>query len=389
MLASSTILIYYFFSILLTFYNRYLFVTYTYPLSITIIHLIIKFIVASSIRWCLNFTMNSNHCVNISKSQRVTLDWSIYLKKMLPLGLASAADIGFSNWSLQYITVTLYTMSKSTVILFILFFALLFQLEKWRRSIILIVFCISFGLFLFTFHSTEFHLFGFILVMIASLCSGLRWTLAQTLAQKHELGLSNPIDMIYHIQPGMILALLPLALYVEGVSVISTEKFFRNDDVYHIFSNLKWILMGACIAFFLEASEFLVVTFTSSLTLSVSGIFKEICIICIAVVWNNNKLNTMNTVGLIICLVGISIHVIVKAKHPNSENKKKFKRNFSGQTLVEHEDDSDDAFEEPIFEMESIPRTRKISKTCHSDHVDVSHEPFLSEQNNENQLFKN
>ena len=80
--------------------------------------------------------------------------------------------------------------------------------------------------------------------------------------------------MIYHIQPGMILAILPLALYVEGLSVISTEKFFRNDDILEIFSNLQWIMLGAFIAFFLESSEFLVVTFTSSLTLSVSGIFK-------------------------------------------------------------------------------------------------------------------
>ncbi len=155
-------------------------------------------------------------------------------------------------------------------LLFILYFFCFIK----RRSIIVVVFFISFGLFLFTFHSTEFHLFGFILVMIASLCSGLRWTLAQTLAQKHEMGLSNPIDMIFHIQPTMILSLLPLALYVEGLAVVSTEKFFRTDDINQIAMNLQWILIGACIAFFLESSEFLVVTFTSSLTLSVSGIFK-------------------------------------------------------------------------------------------------------------------
>ena len=143
-----------------------------------------------------------------------------------------------------------------------------------RRSIILVVSCIAFGLFLFTFHSTQFHLFGFLLVMIASFHSGLRWTLAQTVTQKHELGLSNPIDMIFHIQPGMILGLLPLALYVEGVSVISTDKFFRSDDFIQIAYNIQWILIGAAIAFFLETSEFLVVSFTSSLTLSVSGIFK-------------------------------------------------------------------------------------------------------------------
>ncbi len=136
--SASTILIYYFFSISLTFYNRYLFVTYKYPLSITVNHLIIKFFISASVRTLLNQTINSKKC-RLSKNSRITLDWQTYLKKVLPLGVASAADIGMSNWSLQYITVTLYTMSKSTVILFILFFALIFKLEKWVRNLFMTI----------------------------------------------------------------------------------------------------------------------------------------------------------------------------------------------------------------------------------------------------------
>jgi len=137
--------------------------------------------------------------------------------------------------------------------------------------------CISIGLLLFTYHSTEFNLFGFILVMIASLLSGLRWTLAQIVTQKNEIGLSNPIDMMYHIQPGMILALLPLAVYVEGVSVMTTDKFFRNSDFSTFFHHTLLIVIGSILAFCLESSEFLVVSHTSSLTLSISGIFKVCC----------------------------------------------------------------------------------------------------------------
>jgi solute carrier family 35 protein C2 len=80
--------------------------------------------------------------------------------------------------------------------------------------------------------------------------------------------------MIFHIQPAMILCILPLAAYIEGLSVISTEKFFRTEDFSAVQHNVLWILLGAFLAFFLESSEFLVVTYTSSLTLSISGIFK-------------------------------------------------------------------------------------------------------------------
>lgn len=308
-----TILIYYCFSISLTFYNRYLFVTYKFPLSITIIHLILKFILSAIIRNFLNLIEYIRKKKDYKK--RITLDWYLYSTRIIPTAVASAADIGLSNWSLQYITITLYTMSKSTVILFIFFFSILFKLEKWRRSIIGVVSCIAFGLFLFTYHSTEFHLFGFILVMIASFTAGLRWTLAQTVTQKHELGLANPIDMIYHIQPVMILCLLPLAVYVEGISLVTTDKFFRSDNYEEIMKNVFWILCGAILAFLLETSELLVVTFTSSLTLSISGIFKEVCIVYLAVVINKNKLNTMNTIGLCICLLGIAIHCVMKVRH--------------------------------------------------------------------------
>ena len=47
---------------------------------------------------------------------------------------------------------------------------------------------ISLGLFMFTYKSTSFNLFGFILVMSASAIGGLRWVLAQILLQRESLG---------------------------------------------------------------------------------------------------------------------------------------------------------------------------------------------------------
>jgi len=57
---------------------------------------------------------------------------------------------------------------------------------------------------------------GFGLAFTASFLSGARWTFSQKVLQKSKLNLHNPIDFIYHIQPMMILTILPLAIYVEG-----------------------------------------------------------------------------------------------------------------------------------------------------------------------------
>lgn len=42
-------------------------------------------------------------------------------------------DIGLSQWSLEYITLSLYTMTKTTSTPFILLFGLLFKLERKVR----------------------------------------------------------------------------------------------------------------------------------------------------------------------------------------------------------------------------------------------------------------
>ena len=67
---------------------------------------------------------------------------------------------------------------------------------------------ISGGLFLFTYHSTQFNLEGFIMVLSASVLSGLRWTLAQIVTQKNEIGkiMCEPLGKKFchqDFQPGL------------------------------------------------------------------------------------------------------------------------------------------------------------------------------------------
>lgn len=59
---------------------------------------------------------------------------------------------------------------------------------KQRLVLVVVVLFIAGGLFMFTFHSTQFNMKGFVMVLSASLLSGLRWTLAQLVTQKNKLG---------------------------------------------------------------------------------------------------------------------------------------------------------------------------------------------------------
>ena len=86
--------------------------------------------------------------------QQLRLPWQAIISSLAAPGIASGLDVGLSNWAVSLITISLYvinnpkihqnistkithkiirfryTMTKSTTIIFILGFALVFKLEK-------------------------------------------------------------------------------------------------------------------------------------------------------------------------------------------------------------------------------------------------------------------
>ncbi|KAJ6636691.1 Solute carrier family 35 member C2 [Pseudolycoriella hygida] len=297
------ILIYFTLSIGLTFYQRNFLKQFQYPLFVVSCHLLFKFFLSCMIRVVYRiFTGKS----------RIHIDWRTSLKKMSPAGLASGIDIGFSNWGLELVTVSLYTMTKSTTIIFILIFAILLKLEKKSWSLMAIVVLISSGLFMFTYKSTQFNALGFAFLIFASLCSGIRWSFAQLVMQKSKLGLHNPIDMIYFMQPWMLLSIVPFTFGFEGRRIYEGSLMMDTNSSANITYLTIQLVCGAILAFAMEVSEFLVLSKTSSLTLSVSGIFKEICQLVLAIELDGDQLTPLNVLGLIMCLGGICCHVIHK-----------------------------------------------------------------------------
>uniref|UniRef100_A0A673LJ90 Collagen alpha-1(XX) chain-like n=1 Tax=Sinocyclocheilus rhinocerous TaxID=307959 RepID=A0A673LJ90_9TELE len=306
------VLFYYVFSIGITFYNKWLMKDFHFPLFMTLVHLVIIFCFSTLTRFAMQCWMGK---------PRVTLPWKVYLSKVAPTALATALDIGLSNWSFLFITISLYTMTKSSAVLFILFFSLVFKLEEPNPFLILVVLLITSGLFMFTLKSTQFNLEGFIMVLLASFIGGIRWTLTQVLMQKAELGLQNPIDTMYHLQPLMFLGLFPLFLLNEGLSVSTTEKLFRVSELSHLLYSLLTLSVGGMLAFGLGFSEFLLVSRTSSLTLSIAGIFK--------LGFSTFSLSVFNWLGFAVCLSGISLHIGLKTYYNKGKTHSDYACSFS------------------------------------------------------------
>jgi len=296
-------------SICLTFYNKWMSKKYTFPLTVAMVHFVTVFLLAAFFRRLLEI---------YQKEDRAVLDWKVYIKKVFPSAISASLDIGLSNWSIMLSTVSLYTMAKSTAIIFILLFSVMLGLERPTKSLILVVLLISVGLFLFTFNSSQFDMFGFVIALIAALFSGLRWTTTQLLMQKKSMGLQNPLDAIFHIQPVMALTMVVFAFSMEGPQFASSSLIFRYSSFHVLLTSLVIILSGAFLAFLLTISEYLMVSQTSSLALSIAGILKELVTLTIAAELGGDRMNGVNVIGLIICMTGISVHVVSKALNENN-----------------------------------------------------------------------
>ncbi|RVE43953.1 hypothetical protein evm_011385 [Chilo suppressalis] len=306
LLSLGLILIYFSLSIGLTFYQRWLLKGFNFPLTVVMYHLIIKWILSVLVRTILYL---------ITGTPQLVLPFMTCLRSVGPTGLASGIDVGFSNWGLELVTISLYTMTKSTTIIFILLFAILLGLEKKSWSLVGIVLLIAVGLVMFTYKATQFDLLGFNFLLLASFAAGLRWTFAQLLMQRSSLGLHNPIDMVFHVQPWMFLSLLPFMIMFEGLEClrhVQDEWADRGEGGGggQALATLLKVSVGATIAFAMEISEFLVVTYTSSLTLSIAGIFKEMFILVLAVEVSGDQLSAVNVAGLALCLLGIVSHIV-------------------------------------------------------------------------------
>lgn len=92
------ILCYFTLSIGLTFYQRRLLQELKFPLSVVLYHLCIKLVMSAVVRAILR-------CA--TKKKRILLDWRTSVRKILPTGLASGIDIGFSNWGLELVQISL------------------------------------------------------------------------------------------------------------------------------------------------------------------------------------------------------------------------------------------------------------------------------------------
>ncbi|QIW98492.1 hypothetical protein AMS68_004010 [Peltaster fructicola] len=262
---------------------------------------------------------NSNE---IERKPQIMTKW-FYLTRIGPCGAATAMDIGLGNFSLRYISLTFYTMCKSSVLAFVLMFAFLFRLEKPSWKLGSIIGIMTVGVIMMVAGEADFQLTGFILIMSAALCSGFRWSITQILLLRNP-ATSNPFSSIFFLTPVMFVCLLVLALPIEGpVELVAGFRALAEQKGY--LQGIAIMMAPGILAFMMVASEFALLQRTSVVTLSVCGIFKEVLTISTAARTFGDELSAINISGLFVTILAIAAYNYLKYLKMKEDFEKKTK----------------------------------------------------------------
>ncbi|KAI3744146.1 hypothetical protein L1987_57222 [Smallanthus sonchifolius] len=293
------ILVWYTFSTFLTLYNKTLLGDhlgrFPAPLLMNTIHFGMQAVFSKAIVyfWSERF------------QPTVTMSWKDYFMRVVPTAVGTALDINLSNASLVFISVTFATMCKSAAPIFLLIFAFAFRLESPSFKLLGIMLIISAGVLLTVARETEFDLWGFIFVMLAAVMSGFRWSMTQILLQKEVYGLKNPLTLMSYVTPVMALLTAFLSLIMDPWGEFRTSSYF--DSSWHIMRSCFLMLFGGTLAFFMVLTEYILVSVTSAVTVTIAGIVKEAVTILVAVFYFHDEFTWLKGAGLVTIIFGVSL----------------------------------------------------------------------------------
>ncbi|KAI9115519.1 hypothetical protein K1719_013188 [Acacia pycnantha] len=293
------ILLWYTCSLFLTLYNKSLLGDtmgkFPAPFLMNTIHFAMQAVLSNFITWFWSHRFKTS----------VSMSWKDYLWRVVPTALGTALDINLSNASLVFISVTFATMCKSAAPIFLLLFAFAFRLETPSFKLSGIILVISIGILLTVLKETEFEFWGFVLVMLAAVMSGFRWCMTQILLQKEDYGMKNPLTVMSYVTPVMAGATALLSLALDPWGEFRQNKYFNSPG--HITQSCLLMLFGGALAFLMVLTEYVLVSVTSAVTITIAGVVKEAVTILVAVLYFHDQFTWLKGLGLFTIIVGVCL----------------------------------------------------------------------------------
>ncbi len=240
----------------------------------------------------------------------VSISRSEFLRSVLPVAITTALDVGLSNMAYSRLPVSIITVLKSSAVVFIYTAALIFGVERFNWKISLTCVVIASSVALATPGSTGEEVVdsgfvsGVFMICVAVIALSIRWVLVQSLTKRF-----TPLQLVFLIQPTSALVLLPFAALLE-----LNAKLFALADSNSLWLPVLLVFGSALIAMTLLTTEYKIVHDTSSLTLAIAGIGKELVTLMLSVVLFGESFNLRQIIAVCVSIIGIFVYALLRSR---------------------------------------------------------------------------
>lgn len=119
------------------------------------------------------------------------------------------------------------------------------------------------------------------------------------------VGLHNPITLMSYVSPVMAVGTAILSLLMDPWHEFVATVYF--DNAWHILQSCFLMLIGGALAFFMVLTEYILVSATSAVTVTIAGVVKEAVTILVAVFYFHDSFTLLKGMGLLTIMVGVGL----------------------------------------------------------------------------------
>lgn len=228
------------------------------------------------------------------------------LKKITPIAGIYTLSLIFSNFAYLYISVAYIQMLKASMPIVVLFYTVLFKIDTTTPMEISIILLICLGVALTSIGELKFSMVGFLTQMAGISFEGLRLILINITLKKYNL---DSLSLLYYLAPiTLCFNLIAFFLYEYN----STFVLYIENHFFVSFSSFLSLfllfLLNALVAFSLNFTSNLLISKTSALVLTLSGIVKDILIVAFSVIFFKSPITLLQMLGYAVSLISLNLH---------------------------------------------------------------------------------
>ncbi|KAG9520374.1 TPT-domain-containing protein [Aureobasidium sp. EXF-12298] len=261
---------------------------FRYPIFLTSWHMFSSALVTQFMARYTGY-LDSRHKVPMTKRT--------YMRAIVPIGLLFSLSLVCGNVTYLYLSVSFVQMLKAAGPIAVLIATWMFGLAEPSLAAFGNICIITLGVVISSLGEVQFNVLGVAYQLLGIVFEATRLVMIQRLLSAEFK--MDPLVSLYYFAPVCAVTNGILALIFEAPRM--TWADFEHVGVF-------MLLLNAAAAFMLNFASLLLIGKTSSLVLTLSGVFKNIMIVFASMLFYNDKVNSIQFMGFSIALGGLAYY---------------------------------------------------------------------------------